>query len=165
MINRKLGVALIILAFLVSFILYSVTGSLRAEADFLGCFENVGCEQIESSLTLTHFTFGVIGFILALGFYLVFFYTGEREIMQALEKQKREELESQKFSILLSALDQHESKVLKAVKEQDGIGQRTLVIRTGLSKAKISEVLKSLESKKLVKRVKKGKTNQVYCLK
>jgi uncharacterized membrane protein len=165
MINKKLGIVFIILAILISILLYVVSGSLRNEAQILGCYENVGCANIETSLTLTHFAFGIIGFILALGVYLLFFYSGEKQILEALKEQKENELKEQKFEILLSALDEFEAKVMRAVKDQDGIGQRTLVIRTGVSKSKISEVLKNLESKKLIKRVKKGKNNQVFNLK
>ncbi|MFT4261495.1 MAG: helix-turn-helix transcriptional regulator [Candidatus Woesearchaeota archaeon] len=165
MINKKLGVVFIILALVISVILYMMSGALRAEAEILGCYENIGCANIESSLTMTHFAFGIIGFLLSLGVYLLFFYTGEKQILEALKEQKERELKEQKFDIILSVLDPFESKILKDVKEQDGIGQRTLVIRTGFSKSKVSEVLKSLETKKLIKRVKKGKTNQVYCLK
>lgn len=165
MINKQLGVVFIILAILISGLLYVVSDSLRNEAQILGCYENVGCANIETSLTLTHFAFGIIGFILALGVYLLLFYNGEKQILEALREQKEKELNDQKFDILLSALDEFEKKVMKVVKDQDGIGQRTLVIRTGLSKSKISEVLKSLEAKKLIKRVKKGKNNQVFGLK
>lgn len=162
MINKKIGVFLILFAIFISVVLVIITSALRTESEILGCFERPECEYIDTSLSLSHFAFGAVGFILALGFYLVFFYTGEKEILKRLEEQKNNEIEKQKFNILLSALDEFESNIMTLVKEQDGIAQNTLVLRSNLSKSKVSEVLKSLESKNLVKKVKKRKNNFVY---
>ncbi|MFT4282875.1 MAG: helix-turn-helix transcriptional regulator [Candidatus Woesearchaeota archaeon] len=162
MINKKIGVFLIIFAIFISVVLIIITGALRTESEILGCFERPECEYIDTSLSLSHFAFGVVGFILALGVYLVFFYSGEKEILRRLEEQKNMQIDKERFDILLSALDTFESDILKLVKEQDGIPQKTLVLRSNLSKSKVSEVLKSLEAKNLVKKVKKRKNNYVY---
>jgi uncharacterized membrane protein len=53
-------------------------------------------------------------------------------------------------------------KVIKAIKDKDGITQSTLRYRTDLSKAKISQILTDFEKKHLVKREEKGKTYSVY---
>lgn len=165
MINKKLGFLFIILAIVLGFILVMLNGGLKKEAEILGCFERTGCVEIQESLTLTHFAFGIIGFILALGFYLVFFYTGEKEILQALERQKNRDFELKKFDIILSVLDKYEAQILQIVKEAQGISQRTVVLRSGLSKSKVSEVIKSLEAKNLVKKQKKGKSNDINYIK
>jgi len=162
MINKKIGYFLIIFAISLFGILVVITGALRTESEILGCFERPECEYIDTSLSLTHFAFGIIGFVLALGVYLIFFYTGEKEILQRLEEQKNHEIESKRFEILLSALDEFEGKLLSLVKEEDGVAQNSLVLRSNLSKSKVSEVLKSLESKNLIKRQKKRKNNYVF---
>ncbi len=164
MINKKLGFLFIFLGIVTGFILFYVSSELRTEGEILGCYENIGCSNIEASLTLTHFAFGVVGFLLSLGLYLLFFYSGEADILNALKKQKDEEISQKEFGIIISVLDEYEARVLRLVKEQDGIGQRTLVIKTGLSKSKISDVIKSLESKNLVKKVKKAKNNYIHYL-
>ena len=164
MINKKLGFLFIFLGLVTGFVLFYISSELRTEGEILGCYENIGCSNIEASLTLTHFAFGVVGFLLSLGIYLLFFYTGEQDILKALKKQKDEEVKSKEFDIILSVLDDYERQVLQYVKDQDGIGQRTLVIKTGLSKSKISDVIKSLEGKKLVKKVKKAKNNYIHYL-
>ncbi|MAH03202.1 transcriptional regulator, partial [Candidatus Pacearchaeota archaeon] len=44
----------------------------------------------------------------------------------------------------------------------DGITQNILRLRTDMSKAKLSYVLQELEKRNLIKRVKKGKTLEVF---
>ena len=51
---------------------------------------------------------------------------------------------------------------LKKTKEQEGITQNTLRFKVDMSKAKLSYVLQDLEKRGLIKRVKKGKTFEVY---
>ena len=64
--------------------------------------------------------------------------------------------------MILKGLDNYEKKVMNAVKEQEGITQNTLRIRTDMSKAKLSYVLQDLEKRGLIKRIKKGKTLAVF---
>ena len=64
--------------------------------------------------------------------------------------------------MLLKALDSYEQKVIRAIKEQDGITQNTLRLRVDMSKAKLSYVLQELEKRKIIKRIKKKKTLAIY---
>jgi len=100
--------------------------------------------------------------VISLGVYLILFDKSQKEVAAALARQKRRLLDDERFSILLKGLDPEEKKVIKAVKEQDGITQQTLRLRTDLHKSKLSIVLDGLEKKGLVKRVAKGKTKQVH---
>ena len=59
-------------------------------------------------------------------------------------------------------LNEEEKKVIIAVKDQDGITQQTLRLRTGLHKSKLSIVISDLQAKKLIEKVPKGKTNQIF---
>ncbi len=100
--------------------------------------------------------------LIALGLYLVFFEKSQKEILSTLEKQKHIQVEEEKFDILLKGLSEDEKKVVNAVKEQDGITQQTLRLRTDMHKSKLSIVLDGMEKKGLIKRVEKGKTKQVF---
>jgi uncharacterized membrane protein len=62
----------------------------------------------------------------------------------------------------MKALDPFEQKVIEAIREQNGITQNTLRLRTNMSKSKLSIVLKELERRELIKRVGKGKTLSVF---
>ncbi len=148
--NKKLGILFVIIS-LVFFV-------------FLIYFGNIFySNQIgESILSVVHVAFGFFGFMLGLGFYLLLFNKTDERIMKRLEDEKNKKIEDEKFEIILMALDDFEKKVLKAVKEQDGITQSTLRLRTNMSKAKLSYVLQELEKRNLIKRTPKGKTLEIY---
>ena len=128
----------------------------------LQCYPTNECQRVESLLGLSHIAVGLISFIGALGIYLLFFSTSEEAILKRLEEEKSIKLEQNKFDFVLKAMDDNEQKVLKAIKEQEGITQSTLKFRTDLSKSKVSQILTDFEKKNLVKRELKGKTYAVY---
>ena len=160
--NKKLGLILIIIALFVGGLIVYYTSLLSNQAQALGCFPNSECFAIEKGLSMSHLAIGIFSFILALGFYLLFFNKTEKAILEKLEKEKEEKIEDGKFEMLMKALDPYEQKVLKAVKEQDGITQNTLRLRMDMSKAKLSYVLQELEKRGIIKRVDKGKTLAIY---
>ncbi len=160
--NKKLGILLIILAFLVGGLLLFYNSQLTEKSQEAGCFTNPDCLPIERNLSITHFAVGIFSFILALGFYLLFFNKTEKIILDKLNEEKNNKIKEEKFDIILSALDNYEKQVMKAVKEQDGITQNTLMLRTNMSKAKLSYVLQELEKRNLIKRLPEGKTLKVF---
>ena len=153
--KKKLGVLLIILSIVFFIFIIYFNTSLAQQSNTLGCNVNEGCAEVQSLLTVTNIAFGFFGFMLALGFYILFFNKTEDMLIKRLDEDER-------FEIILKALDNYEKKVLKAVKEQDGITQNTLRLRTDMSKAKLSYVLQELEKRNLIKRIPKGKTLQVF---
>jgi len=160
--NKKLGLLLIVIGVLVGGIFIYYNSTLSEQSKEMGCFDNKDCFAIERGLSISHFAIGIFSFILALGFYLLFFNKTDEKIMKRLEDEKNKKIANEKFEWILKALDDHEKKVLKAVREQGGITQNTLRLRTNMSKAKLSYVLQELEKRNLVKRVKKGKTLEVW---
>ncbi|HLC63615.1 MAG TPA: MarR family transcriptional regulator [Candidatus Nanoarchaeia archaeon] len=161
--NRKLGIIFLIISIAVLLILLQLMNGLNKEANALGCFnQDKGCVKVESSLNLTHAAFGFIGFMFALGFYLLFFAKGEEVILKRLERDERKRTKEEEFVLISRALDDYEKKVLEIVRKEEGITQNTLRIKTGMSKAKLSYVLQDLEKKKLVVREQKGKTLAVH---
>ena len=70
--------------------------------------------------------------------------------------------EEEKFGLISKALDENEIKIIRTIRENPGITQNTLKIKTDLSKAKVSHVLSDFERKKLVYRQPKGKTYTVF---
>jgi len=142
-------------------IFISTSVSLNQESQKLGCFSSEECLGVEKSLSIVNIAFGVFGFMIALGFYLVFF-SSDQEIVKHLKKEKRKMSFDEKWSVLLLGLDKFEKEVMGKVKEQDGITQSTLKLRVKMSKAKLSSVLSSLENKGLIKRESFKKTLRVH---
>jgi len=160
--NKKLGLLLIVIGVLVGGLFVFYNRTLSEQSKEIGCFDNPNCISIEKGLSISHFAIGIFSFIFALGFYLLFFNKTDENIMKKLEDEKNKKIGDEKFDWILKALDDYEKKVLKAVKEQDGITQNTLRLRTNMSKAKLSYVLQELEKRNLIKRIEKGKTLEVW---
>ena len=150
-------ISLVFGAFLIYFSL-----ALSERGEGMGCNPSEECEKVGSLLSVTNIGFGFFGFMVALGFYLLFFNKTEKAILNRLEEDKNKKIGDEKFEIILKALDPYERKILKVVKEQPGITQNTLRLRTEMSKAKLSYVLQELEKRNLIKRDKKGKTLAVF---
>lgn len=160
--NKKLGTLFLIFSLIFLGFLIYFNGVLYDQSDALNCNPSEECKQVESTISYTHIGFGFFGFMFGLGFYLLFFNKTDERIFKRLEDHKNEKINDEKFNIILKALDPYEQKVLKAIKEQDGITQNTLKLRTDMSKAKLSYVLQDLEKKNLISRKTKGKTLEVW---
>jgi uncharacterized membrane protein len=160
--NKKISIALFVITLLASFVMITMMTNLKNDAKELGCYMNKDCENIESTLNITHLAFGVIGALLSLSVYLFFLSSGEEAILKKLEIEKENTVKKDRFETILSVLDDYERRVMSVVKEQDGITQNTLRIKTDMSKAKLSYVLRDLEKKNLIKRESKGKTLAVF---
>jgi len=160
--NKKLGTLLIIIGMVLLILLISYNSQISENSTEIGCFPNQNCNTIERTLSMSHIAIGILSFLFALGFYLLFFNKTEKVILERLEKEKEEKINNAKFEMLLKALDSYEQKVIRAIKEQDGITQNTLRLRVDMSKAKLSYVLQELEKRKIIKRIKKKKTLAIY---
>ncbi|MBI2649691.1 hypothetical protein HYX04_00075 [Candidatus Woesearchaeota archaeon] len=160
--NKKLGFIILSFSVIASILAFGFMNVLGRQTAALQCYSTNECQRVESLLGLSHIAVGLISFIGALGIYLLFFSTSEEAILKRLEEEKNMKIEQDKFEIVLKAMDDNEKKVLKAIKEQNGITQSTLKFRTDLSKAKVSQILTEFERKHLVKRESKGKTYAVY---
>lgn len=172
--NKKLGIMLIvvsiILIVLLGFIRANLVKSYQAEIDSyleqgIACPSDPGlCPHEQRSraqipiFIADAFLLGII----SLGAYLIIFDKSQKEIISTLNKQKQIQASEEKMEILLKGLDSDEQKVIKAIKEQDGITQQTLRLRTDLHKSKLSIILERLEKKGLVKRSSEGKTKKVF---
>ncbi len=160
--NKKLGFVILSISILATILTFGFIGVLGKQTTALQCYPTSECQRVGSLIGLSHVAVGLISFIGALGIYLLFFSTSEEAILKRLEDEKNMKIEENKFDIVLKAMDDNEKKVLKAIKEQDGITQSTLKYRTDLSKAKVSQILTDFEKKHLIKREEKGKTYSVY---
>ena len=160
--NKKIGAIIIVISIVLGLILVNAFGKLNEESIAMGCNTEDFCTTIESSFSLVHISFGVLGFLIALGFYLLIFSKGEEMIVDRLEESKNISIQNEKFKVIMSVLNDAEKRVIKAVKEHEGITQSTLMLRTGLSKTKLSYVVNDLEKRGLIKRKPHKKTLKVF---
>jgi len=188
--TKRLGFLILGMSIALSFVMFNFMGSLNAQGQQLHCNPTQECQQINSVLGVSHIAIGLLSFIFALGFYLLFFNKDEKEIFEKyginnnqnannniINNQKnnnpinnennfgnnmKNNNYNDKFSLLLRPLDDNERKVLIAIKEQEGITQSTLRYRADLSKAKVSQILTDFEKKNLIERKAKGKTYSVF---
>jgi len=166
--NKKIGIVLIA----VCIILAVSAIIIKAREDALiakvieekgTCFLDDGtCLHEDRPSTVYLFVWVFCAALASLGLYLILIEKSQKAIISVLEKQRQVQTEEEKFSILLKGLNEDEKKIIQAVKEQDGITQQTLRLRTGLHKSRLSILLDTMEKKGLIARKEKGKTNQVF---
>jgi DNA-binding HxlR family transcriptional regulator len=160
--SKKLGLLLVGISLVFGFFLMDYINIMNEESNTLGCNAGEGCTEVSSNLDMSHAAFGFFGFMLALGFFFLFFNETEKKVFDRLEDEKMKQVEQERFMLILKALDEYEKRVMQIVKEQDGITQNTLKLRANMSKAKLSYILQELERRGLVKRIRKGKTLEVH---
>jgi len=163
--NKNLGIILIIASLLIGGVVYTFHGALSQNAEAsctCGHSEGETCPMDDENYIQTYAGIFLIGVILSLGLYLLFFEKSQKEIMRTLKKQRINQNKDDKFNVLLMALDEDEKKIIKAVREQDGITQQTLRLRTSLHKSKLSILLDSLAKKNLISKEPFKKTNKIH---
>lgn len=144
--NRKLGIILVVISLIIGIIFLYYISSLTQKAEDIGCFNNQGCIVIERGLSFSHIAVGVFSFILALGFYLLFF-------------NKDRFIEQKDYDI--SKLNKEEKRVFSFIKEnrEKGIYQSGIVENFNFPKSKVTRILDRLEANHLIERKRRGMTN------
>ncbi|MEK6904130.1 MAG: winged helix-turn-helix transcriptional regulator [Nanoarchaeota archaeon] len=159
--NKKIGGLLVVFSLVLGgFLFTQISGTTSRYTEM--CTPNQQCVQLGSALNWSHFAVGIIFSILSLGAYMIFFGRTEDILIERFEKDTLAKKEEEKFGLISKALDENEIKIIRTIRENPGITQNTLKIKTDLSKAKVSHVLSDFERKKLVYRQPKGKTYSVF---
>jgi uncharacterized membrane protein len=159
--NKKLGLLIIGLSILFSLFLFGFNQQLEElQIDTCACADT--CEATHEPSFLVHGGIAVIFATLSLGAYLLFFEKSHKVLINKLKEEASIKSKEERFNLILMGLNKDEKKILSAVKDQDGITQHTLGLRTDLHKSKLSIIVGFLEKKGLIKKIKKGKTNQLF---
>ncbi len=169
--QKQIGFIIVAFAIIIGIIFYSIKIQQDNLAMQYAMMNNGSCVTQEGvclharANNYFYLGLGISTFLLALGLYLIYFdktqsvlAEHQKKIAAALKEAKQ----SEKFEAFLAGFNDDEKKVLKAVKEQDGILQSTLRYRTGISKTSLSLILKGLEDKGVISRKEQGKSNKVF---
>lgn len=159
--TKKFGLIIIGISILFGLLLWSFENQISKLTDSPCCGSDV-CEAHKGHSSLTHFGIALIVLTLSLGVYILFFEKSHKILVKKLEQESNLKSKEEKFNFIKIGLNEDEKKVLSAIKEQDGITQHTLGIRTNIHKSKLSIIVGILEQKGLIKKEKKGKTNQLF---
>src|SRR3989344_1507523 len=115
---------------------------------------------------IKYFLGGLLAVVVAFsGAYLLFFDKSQKMLLQQhkeVASALKEAKEKDVFQAYLAGFSEEEQKVLKAVKEQEGIQQSTLRYRINMPKTSLSLLLKSLEEREIITRKEHGKTNEIF---
>ena len=174
--QKQIGIILIILSLvLASFVFLSKLREDKNINEIIevqegSCYLADGtCLHEDRDFTLYIFGYALSLVLFAFGLYLSIVDKTQEHlekqtlaVSKALADAKKYEKEKDEFGAFLQGFSDEEQKILKSVKEQEGIQQSTLRYKTGLSKTALSLLLKSLEERKIINRKAEGKTNKVY---
>ena len=157
--TKYVGYIMIAFAVVIGFIVYIFN---KALTDIVSesCSHGPTCPMWGTIDFQTYVGLGIMGVVIIIGLYLIFF--GDKNPLQ--EKAAAPEKASGKSRIEeeLSRLQGEEKQVIDlVVKSQGTIFQSELVDKTGLSKVKVTRILDKLEGKGLIERKRRGMTNVV----
>ncbi len=176
--QKAIGVIMILIGILLLFQTYSLQKEQNIYINQIilttgSCFLDDGtCLHEEKNSVMTNIGYILATIILIFGIYITFFdkttktlLEHQKNITSALTENTKLQKEKDEFTAFLAGFDEREQKVLKTIKEQDGILQSTLRYKTNLSKAMLSNILFDLEKKGYISRKDKGKSKQIFLIK
>ena len=156
--ERVIGLLLLIIGLVLIYLFYQMNlFASHALDEFVAlggeCTTSEGCLHQEAN---NWFILGLVpsAIIIAFGIYMMFFF--EASPLKDFVKKQDE------FEIMLRGLPEEDQKILRIIRDEEGITQATLKYRSGLSKSKLSQVLTDLEKRKLVAREEHGKTKKLF---
>ncbi len=120
------------------------------------------CPQADDASVPHSAGIGIVILAVLLGLYLIRTEQNQKRILTQLEQKHRELGKDDRRTMLLDLLTADERKVMEAVLGQPGISQATLRLRTGMSKPKLSMLLKTLEERGVIVKEESGRTNTVH---
>ncbi|MFH0929352.1 MAG: MarR family transcriptional regulator [Candidatus Aenigmatarchaeota archaeon] len=162
--NRIVGVLVIAIAILLGFMIFSFNTALNDIVN-ASCSHGDSCPMWGTINFHTNVSIGIMGFVLILGLYLIFFSKEERiitRIRKIKPQVESKKLTKQNYRKIMNELGKDEKLVLKKVIESDGsVLQSKLVETTNLNKVRVTRTLDRLEGKGLIERNRRGMRNVI----
>lgn len=162
--NRIVGFLIIGIALLMGFIIYSFNSAM-VDIVNTSCSHGASCPMWGSIDFQTKVSIGIMGFVVIIGLYLIFFGQEEKvvtKIKRVKEKPKPKKVTVEDYKEQMKGLTEDQKVVLKKIIEEEGtIFQSDLVDKSNFHKVKVSRILDKLEGKGLIERRRRGMTNVV----
>ncbi|MBW3022793.1 MarR family transcriptional regulator [Candidatus Woesearchaeota archaeon] len=162
--NRIVGIIIVVIAILIGFIIFTFNMALvkivnEARTHGLTC-PMWGTIDVQTKVSL-----GIMVFVAAIGFYLIFFSKEEKivtKIKTIRPKLEHKKISKESYQKIISSLRNEEKNVFEKIIESEGtIFQSDLVEKLQLTKVKVTRILDRLEGKGLIERKRRGMTNVV----
>ncbi len=119
-------------------------------------------EELDTLTLPTYAAIAVLVLMMGIGVYFSFFDKSQERINLLTTQLKENERQEIKKETAFSLLNEDEQRIVKAIAEQEGIQQSTLKYRVGMSKTKLSLMLKELGGRGIICKEEEGKTNRIY---
>jgi len=153
--NKYVGVLVVGISVLFFFIVMSFNNALNSIVE-VSCTHGEMCPMQATLQTQEIISYGLMGLLLLVGLFMVFFMKDEKifiEKKHISEDEKKKKLEN---------LDDEERSVMNIVIREDGsVYQSDLIKELKLSKVKVSRLCDKLDGKGLIERKRRGMTNVI----
>ena len=160
--RKKLGLIVLSFSLLVGLVLYTLISQLQAQSVALGCSASADCLRVDQSLNFSHIAVGLVVALFSFGVYLLTFHRGSDEILARLDAAALADTRTLRLDTIMKVLDPAPAKILSSIVSSEGITQHMLVVRTGFSKALVSQIVSDFERKGLLYREVRGKSYALY---
>lgn len=155
--NRNVGFIITGFALILGFMAWLYNRALT-EIVNENCSHGPTCPMWQSVNFQTNISLAVIGAVILVGLYFIFFVKDEYDIHKEIKPKK---IEKKNYSKLLKDLSNEERYVMnKLIDSQGSLFQSDLVDETHI-KVKVTRILDRLEGKGLIERKRRGMTNIV----
>jgi hypothetical protein len=156
--NKTVGILVIAIALLIGFIIFWFNKAL-SEIVNTSCTHGPSCPMWGTIDFQTKTSLGIMGFVVLIGLYLVFFVKEEKAKTEQVSEKK---ISKENYEKIMCKLNADEKIVLEKIIESQGtIFQSDLVEKTSFTKVKMTRILDRLEGKALIERKRRGMTNVV----
>lgn len=163
--NKIVGYIIIGIAVIIGFIIFTYHNTLINIAGESCPIDSSSCPHLKESNQQLMINLIILGIMVLIGLYMVFFSQEERiitKIRKVKEQIEPKKISKQNYEKILEELSSEERNILSIVIDAHGSAfQSDIVKKTGLSKVSVTRILDRLEGKSLIERKRRGMTNIV----
>ncbi|MBI5871570.1 MarR family transcriptional regulator [archaeon] len=162
--NSIVGTMIMGIAVLIGLVIFLFNRALTQIVNS-ACVHGVACPMWGTINFQTNISLGIMGLVLLIGLYLLFFGKEERIITKTQiikEQVEPKKITKENYEKVMGMLAPDERLVLTSIIEANGtIFQSDLAEKTNFTKVKVTRVLDKLEGRHIIERKRRGMTNVI----